>query len=195
MQRIINKWKFGLEALLFDDLISYYTFFTILFTECFYLFAFHNLGVAIKLSAVLIGYVVTVLIAARLKSSIDLASLVYLIMFLALLVVGCFINWKLCIILTLTPLIITSIFITLREIQDGCDVFENEIFNKIVEGILILMIVGIPFVLFTVFFCMISEIPYILKIIFPIEYLIICPFISAIEDDWAACNIFELLFE
>jgi len=195
MQRIIDKWKFGLEALLFDDLISYYTFFTILFTECFYLFAFHNFGIAIKFSAVLIGYVVIVLIAARLKMCTDLASFVYLTMFLALFVVGCFINWELCLILTLIPLLITSTFITLRDMQDSWEVFENYIFNKIVEGILILITVGIPFILFTVFFSMISEIPYILKIIFPIEYLIICPFISAIEDDWAACNIFELLFE
>lgn len=199
MKKIFKMWEMGWECLLFDDLISYYAFFTIAFTECFYLFTFHEQTLAIKLSMILIGYVVIILILARFKYISIRSELPILgactIGFSLLFIVGCCINLKLCLLLTFIPFISSFIFIILRGIQDSFELFKKQIYNTLLEGFLMFLTIGLPFILFTIFLCLIPLLPIALKIIIPIVYLAIAPFISYIEDNWACNNIFELFCE
>lgn len=199
MKKIIDAWRLGIEGLLFDDLISYYVFFTIAFTQCCYLFAFKEYDVAYKLTLVLIGYVVLILGIAYFKYAnykLDRAvPILGIIAFIALFYVGCTISCKTFVFMTLTLLLSTFTSIVLREAQDSGIYCKRQIYNKIFEGFLLFTTVGLPFILFTVFLCMIPSVPIAYKIIIPIVYLALAPFISYIEDSWACNNIFELFFE
>lgn len=199
MKKIINAWRLGLEGLLFDDLISYYVFFTIAFTECCYLFTFKEYDIAYKLTWMLVGYIVLILGVAWFKYAtykLDRAiPILGIIAFMALFYVGCTISFKTFAFMTFTLLLSTLTGMVLREVQDSGVYLKKEIYNKIVEGALLFITVGVPFILFTVFLCMIPSLPIVYKIIIPIVYLSLAPFISYIEDSWACNNIFELFFE
>ncbi len=194
MKKIIETWKCGWVYLLTDDLISYYTFFTIILAECCYLFAFHEKKTSLVLGAILIGFILTVLITARLKYSINYVHIAYAIAFIALLIAGCFINYKLFLPLIIIPLIVTPLSMGLRSVQNSF-VIKPPKFETIIRSFCLFATVIAPFILFTVFFAMIPSVPVMLKIIVPIVYLVLSPFIAYIEDDWATCNIFELFFD
>ena len=209
MKTMLNTWRCGLSYLIFDDLISFYTFFTVIFAECAYLFAFCNLNTAIKFGAILISYVAIALLTAWIKGWFEgyhvykYVPAIYLLSFVTIFLMGWFIEPVLCFILTIIPLIITAIWIVIRSFQDtiyiGDDKFRisiNNIFSK--KSIWILsqiFVIGTPFIAFTIFFACITYIPIALKIIIPIVYLVIAPYIAYAEDTLAACNIFELFWE
>ncbi len=200
MKKIINAWRLGVECLLFDDLISYYVFFTVAFTQCCYLFSFKEYDVAYKLTWVLIGYVVLILGMAWFKYNtfkLDRAvPILGSIIFIALSYVGCTISLKTFAFMLLILISSTIVSIELRDVQTcGVMIFRKDKYNKIIEYTLLFITVGIPFILFTVFLCMIPSLPIAYKIVVPIVYLSLAPFISYIEDSWACNNIFELFIE
>lgn len=209
MKHIASMWQVGWLYLFGDDLISFYTFFTIIFAECAYIRAFYPGNIANAFTFVLIGYVVNVIICTILKGFYEgenielLFSISYVIAFCFLLVIGCFINAMLSIILTIIPLIITALWIVIREQQntlylwydDKLILHINKVFeNKILYVLSQLLLVGGPFIAFTICLAMIPGLSLALKIVIPVIYLLIMPLIAFFEDESSARNIFELIF-
>jgi len=212
MKKLFESWRNGLSYLIFDDHISFYTFFTVILAECAYLWAFHEIAVAIPITAMLFGYIINLVVFARLKGNNEgtrkekVFSILYVIGFITLFVIGCFFNWVISIITTVILLVTTVLWIVIRMHQDTFYYLTksshkiayliNKLFGDKIFWILSqIIIIGAPFVVFVIFCANISFLPIALKVIIPLLYLILSPFIAYFEDDSAACNIFELAYE
>ena len=200
MKRMYQAWQAGLSYLLYECIFSFYVFFTAIFAECAYLFTFCNFSTATLLSAVFVGYIVTILITARYKgryegfkqeSHVKVASLIVL---LILFIVGCIINWKICLLFTLIPPVSTVIIMPLAAAA-VLTTFKKIFTLKVNWFIYQLIIIVIPFIAFTVFLSLVPTIPIIFKIVIPIVYLICVPFIAYIEDNFAAGNILDIFLD
>ena len=167
MKNLVNNWKTGLVYLFTDDLISFYSFFTIIFSECAYLRFFTNQKMEL-FTIILIGYIVNVIVCAFFKGYWEgtwlevVFTILYSIVFVILFIIGCCINVKISIILTIIPLIITAILIKIREYS--CSILAQFI------------VVGGPIIVF-ISITMKPPLPIVLKIIILILYLICVPFI------------------
>lgn len=183
MKNLIGNWLDGLSYLINDDIISFYTFFTVIFAECSYLWAFHESTVAIPITVILLGYMLNVIIFACLKGFTEgtklekVFSILYVSVFVTLFVIGCFFNWAISTITTVILLGVTALGIIIKN-------YTNTI-----------IIIGEPFVVFWIFFVKISFLPIALKVIIPLLYLIFSPLIAFFEDNSATCNIFELAYD
>lgn len=209
MRDILETWQEGISYLLGDDLISFYTFFTVIFAECAYLWAFEITSTAIWLTIVLLAHVVNVMVFSWLKGFYEgmkqevLVSRFYIINFAVLVIIGCIINFWLNIMLTAIAVVITFWWIVIRDFQDSCYVGYNRIitmisklfYNKIFWIFSQIVVIGLPFVAFAWFLALIPTLPLLFKVIIPTLYFIFIPFISCIEDEFAACNIFEIAYE
>ena len=69
MKKLIVEWKRGVGCFFGDNLISFYTFFTLIFAECVYLWVFYEKNLAITFIAILLGYVLDVIVCAWYKGS------------------------------------------------------------------------------------------------------------------------------
>ena len=209
MKKILEKWKRGCHYLIEDDLISYYTFFTVILAECSYLWTFYEAEIAVPFTLILLGYIINVLGTAWLKGIVEgsvfsaIVSIIYIIVFIVLLILSCSYDMILGIVLNLILFVVTAITIGIRTFQDSIfyssnwfiskmqKLFSNESFWLMSQ----ILLIGVPYVVFVIMFAQITYVPIVLKIIVPIVYLIIIPFISKLEDDLCACNIFELAIE
>ena len=213
----LENWMDGLSCLITDDLISFYAFFTVILAECSYLLAFYEFAVAIQITVILLGYMLNVIVFARLKGNaetITLAkvySILYVTVFVTLFIIGCFFNWAINIITTTILLVVTALWIVIRDQQDSVFCYTtlenkssinkiNYLINKLFCNIIFyllsqIMVIGAPFVVFVIFFSKISFLPIALKVIIPLLYLLFSPFIAYFEDYSAALNIFELAYE
>ena len=96
IENCLENWMDGLSCLIPDDLISFYAFFTVILAECSYLLAFYEFAVAIQITVILLGYMLNVIVFARLKGNaetITLAkvySILYVTVFVTLFIIGCF---------------------------------------------------------------------------------------------------------
>lgn len=209
MVDLIESWIDGLGYLIADDLISFYTFFTVILAECSYLWGFHEVSIAIPFTIILLGYMINVIVFAFLKGRSEgtklekLFSILYVIVFVMLFIIGCIFNWCICIITTVIPLAITALWIAIRNIQDTFIRIPKispksdhliSVFNKFFYVTSQIIIIGGPFVIFTIFFAKLTFIPILLKVIIPALYLVICPFIAYFEDASATCNVFGLAY-
>lgn len=211
MSDIFDNWLDGLSILITDDMISFYTFFTVIFAEISYLWAFMQVKNIIPITIILFGYVLNVVIAAALRGYCFLSAtlekicqIVYVLVFIILFVVGCFFNWIAMLITTVILFSITALWIGIREHQDSVYVgyeaslvnFINTLFrNKVFWLLSQIIVIGGPFIAFTIFCANIPNLPIFLKILFPLIHLILSPLIAYFEDDSATCTIFELAFE
>ena len=210
MKNLIESWIDGLSYLITDDLISFYTFFTVILAECSYLWGFHEVSVAIPITVILLGYMLNVIVFSFLKGCSEgtklekLFSILYVIVFVMLFIVGCIFNWCICIITTVILLAITALWIAIRNIQDTFIYLPKispkldyliSVVNKFLYVASQIIIIGGPFVVFTIFFAKLTFIPTLLKVIIPTLYLVLCPFIAYFEDDLATCNVFELAYD
>lgn len=211
MKKLIENWMSGLSYLIFDDHISFYTFFTVILAECSYLWAFHEIAVAIPITVMLFGYIINLIVFARLKGNNEgtrkekVFSILYVVVFVTLFVIGCFFNWVISIITTAILLGVTAFWIGIRMHQDTLyltkDSFKityliNKLFGDKIFWILSqIIVIGGPFVVFVIFCANISFLPIVLKVIIPLLYLSFSPLIAYFEDDSAACNVFELAYE
>lgn len=214
MKDLFESWMDGLGCLIDDDLISFYTFFTLVLTEISYLFAFQPLEVAKPLSLIFFGYMLNVIICAVVKGNFEgtklelICSIMYVITFVVLFIIGCIINWKITLICTIILFTITALWIAIRDHQDSVYAYKgqttreklalkiNSLFrNKVFWVISQIIVIGAPFIAFIVMFANISAIPTVLKIIIPIVYVILAPVIAFFEDASACCTIFELAYE
>lgn len=214
MKDLFESWMDGLGCLIDDDLISFYTFFTLVLAEISYLFAFQPLEVAKPLSLIFFGYMLNVIICAVVKGNFEgtklelICSIVYVLVFVALFIIGCIINWKITLICTIILFGITALWIAIRDHQDSVYAYKgqttreklalkiNSLFrNKVFWIVSQIIVIGAPFIAFIVMFANISFIPTALKIIIPIVYVILAPVIAFFEDASACCTIFELAYE
>lgn len=180
MRKLKKIWWEGFYYLLdnyydCDDVISFYTFFTIIFTQCAFLLGFFSTSISLPFTLILLGYVANVLILGKFKKNCEFTKLemifarLYILTFVILFLIGCFINIKLSIIVTILPFSIT--------------ILEIRLVNKY-------RIQALPILAFS--FCIgFIPIPLILKFVIPIIYAICIPFIVYIEDTYIS-NIFEL---
>lgn len=209
MKKLIGEWKRGVGCFLKDNLISFYTFFTMIFAECAYLWPFHEETWAFCLTAILLGYVFNVIVCAWLKGVCEGTKLeaaftfYYSFAFVMMFAAGCLFNAKMTIILTVIPFGITALWIGIREFQVCVFVgaakavmligklFKNKIFNICMH----ILVVGIPLVAFTICLARIPTLDVAWKIIIPIVYAFCIPLIALYEDYSAGLNIFELAYE
>ena len=196
MKKIINEWKYGFTFLFDDDLISFYTFFTIVLSEIAFLWAFMPISQALPFTFILAGYILNVIISAFIQGIWEttviqkIFSVIYIIIFIGLLVTGCFFNIVVSILTFIIPLVITALWIQIRDFQDT-DCFHNKVFYVFSQ----IIVVGGPVILLTIFIVFIPMLPIAFKIIIPIIYCLIIPLIVSLEDEIAACNIFELAYD
>ena len=214
MKDLFESWKDGVSILIEDDLISFYTFFTLILAEISYFFAFQPLSVAKPLAIIFFGYMLNVIICAVVKGNFEgtkierICSIVYVLVFVALFIIGCIINWKITLICTIILFGITALWIAIRDHQDSVYAYKgqttreklalkiNSLFrNKVFWIVSQIIVIGAPFIAFIVMFANISFIPTALKIIIPIVYVILAPVIAFFEDASACCTIFELAYE
>ena len=125
MRKLFQTWKSYFDYLIEEDvIISYYTFFTVIFAECAYLWAFHAKLVPIGLTVVLFAYIVNAIVFSCLKNIYEgerqelIMARLYVVCFIVIFIVGCIINFWLNVILTAIPVVITYLWIGLREFQD-----------------------------------------------------------------------------
>ena len=210
MKKIINEWKYGLAFLFDDDLISFYTFFTIVLSEIAFLWAFMPISQALPFTFILSGYILNVIISAFIQGMWEttitqkIFSVIYIFIFIGLLVTGCFFSIVVSILTFIIPIAITALWIRLRFFQDTefayqpakftefiSKIFHNKVFYVFSQ----IVVVGGPIILLTIFIVFIPMLPIAFKIIIPIIYCLIIPLIVALEDETAACNIFELAYD
>ena len=211
MKKLIENWNNGLHYLITDDLISFYTFFTIILAECSYLLSFHEFADAIPITIILLGYMLNVIVFARLKGNAEgtklelVFSILYVTVFVTLFVIGCFFNLAISITTTAILFGVTALWIVIRNHQDTfyylpdglpkITYLINNLFgNKIFWILSQIVIIGGPFIVFVIFCTKIPFLPIVLKVIIPLLYLSLSPLIANYEDDSAALNVFELAY-
>ena len=212
MKNLIENWNNGLHYLITDDLISFYTFFTIILAECSYLLSFHEFADAIPITIILLGYMLNVIVFARLKGNAEgtklelVFSILYVTVFVTLFVIGCFFNLAISITTTAILFGVTALWIVIRNNQDTfyylpdglpkITYLINNLFgNKIFWILSQIVIIGGPFIVFVIFCTKIPFLPIVLKVIIPLLYLSLSPLIANYEDDSAALNVFELAYD
>ena len=212
MKNLIENWNNGLNYLITDDLISFYTFFTIILAECSYLLSFHEFADAIPITIILLGYMLNVIVFARLKGNAEgtklelVFSILYVTVFVTLFVIGCFFNLAISITTTAILFGVTALWIVIRNNQDTfyylpdglpkITYLINNLFgNKIFWILSQIVIIGGPFIVFVIFCTKIPFLPIVLKVIIPLLYLSLSPLIANYEDDSAALNVFELAYD
>lgn len=212
MKKLIENWNNGLHYLITDDLISFYTFFTIILAECSYLLSFHEFADAIPITIILLGYMLNVIVFARLKGNAEgtklelVFSILYVTVFVTLFVIGCFFNLAISITTTAILFGVTALWIVIRNHQDTfyylpdglpkITYLINNLFgNKIFWILSQIVIIGGPFIVFVIFCTKIPFLPIVLKVIIPLLYLSLSPLIANYEDDSAALNVFELAYD
>lgn len=205
-----KDWTSCLELLLGDDLISYYAFFTTILAEIAYLWAFKS-NVAGMFTIILLGFIANVIVTAfvkgyliRTRKSNIVSSIAYILIYLGLFAWGAYYaGLKTSAILTAIPFAVSFLFVNIRFFQITIFPTDMKIQCKLSKffgkepGALVsqICIIGIPLFVFAIFFSKIPNIPTFLKIIVPIIYAFIAPYIAYMEDDIATDNIFELAFE
>lgn len=194
-----NTWKEGFSYLLSDDLISFYSFFTIIFAECIYLKVFcSNSSVAIPLIIVLLSYIVNIIVSSWLIGNYEFTdkvkkySIIYLIVFVLLFIIGCFINIKLNVIITIIPLAFTKLATIIRDFQDTEYIVLPDLITINLLIISEIIVVVIPFFTLILSIVNIPMLPIWLKVTLILLYFVFMPFISYLEDVLASKNIFEL---
>lgn len=211
MKKLFGKWFTGVNYILYDNMISFYVFFTAALTQCAVLWAFYPKTIAIQFTIILVGYILNVLLFGRLKRfhegtrSEVASSIIYVIVFLALFIIGCFFNWLISIATTSILLAITALWIGIRKQQNFIYAGEdfpkilyviNSIFGNKIFWVLsqIVVILG-PIIAFSICFAMIPVLSIEVKILVVAAYCIVIPFIAYIEDILYACNVFEIAFD
>ncbi len=215
MKKIKNFYSYALGLFFQDDLISFYAFFTSIFTEIAYLWAFQSELISFNsaISISLLLYILNVILLGLLKGSFECTkfsnkvSIAYIAIFIGIFAISCYLNREKFImhtILTIIPIAFSGLSCAVRTFQNTATVsysntistkiellFQTKIFLYLSEFI----IIGIPYILLVVFFAIIPGIPLIIKILFPIVYLFVAPLFALIEDNIAAMSIFEIAFD
>lgn len=208
MKKIYSFAKYCIWLLLAEENVSFYLYFTVALAEIAFLWGFFT-SIAIPFT-VLLGLSILNIIFCGLgkgcregeKEELIFAR-AYTVIFALIIIVGFFFNWLANIILFGSALLITFLGIITRQFQAygnlGYDCIKKwkkffKVLNKLVLIVSqIILLVG-PFVLFVVAVSL-TNLPIWLKIVCPIVYAVLIPFIANFEDEFPTCNIFELAYD
>ena len=200
---MLGTWLDGFSVLVDDDLISFYTYFTMVFAEIAFLWSFFP-DIALPFTILLLLSCINIVVTSYLKSSYESTekdvpiTLGYRISFVVLCGIGCFFNWFASIVLFAIPLIITGLWIVIRNFQDTVfghgvlitaisKMFQNKVFWVISQ----IVVVGLPISLLAAGICT-TALPVWAKVILIIVYAAITPFIALLEDEMMGGDVFEL---
>ena len=207
MKNFLYNYFGGLELLLSDDLISYFAYFTTILVQVAFLWAF-KVSNALFFTILLILSIVNVFIGAFWKSYVEgskaeiIQSVAFSGAIVVLFIVGCKASFVTSLLLFAIPLIVTRLWITIREFQNteflgynpnSMTMKISKLFhNKIIYILSYVITMLIPICLLVVFTAM-TGLPTYLKILLPLLYIFISPYIGLMEDEIATCSIFELM--
>lgn len=205
MKGLFDSWRGGWELLIDDELISWYSYFSIVLAEIAFLWGFLP-DIAMPFTILLGASILNVIIMGFLKGAREGAkeevvfTILYAIFFASIFIIGLFFNWIADIVLFAIALIFTAIWINIRDFfaTIAYRFSKKKIFKKvnrkIARIIAEIFVIGLPLVLFVCFVAL-SPLPVLVKIILPLIYTLLIPVIVYMEDGFAACNIFELAYE
>ncbi len=207
---MFEKWFDGASYLVSDDLISYHSFFTTIFAEIAFLWAFGIEG-TVTYTWLLAGAIVNVLIIAALKGSIicnrDVGSIIlsaiYVAIFIGLIICACIMDVLTGILLFAIPLAWTAFTMWIRGYQDsvfamGFPKWVYKLANFIHKPAVMIIsqfIVLLAPVVALAWFVACTDMALWLKVLLPILAAMLGPVWAYIEDSWATQNIFELAYE
>lgn len=187
MKKVLNFWKTGWIYLLSDEcMLSYYTYFTIIFAEIVYLFLYKS-RIAIPFTILFALGIANICICPIIKlkyegSKIELiTSIIYVLVFVITFIIGCFINLKASIILLPLPWIVTAIYFWFVD-------FFYELF-PLFTGTIIFS----PYVIFALLLFK-TTIDSNLVILILALYFIIMPLLGQLEE-FLCGSIFETAYE
>lgn len=211
IEKALDMYTDGLGYLFGDSLISFYTYFTLVFAECSFLWAFCAKSLSVPFTLILLGHALNIVITAWLKGYFEgqrrefIFSILYWVDFIALFVIGAIFNINVSIILTFSPFAITALWLFALDIinfeihlfsgpHSKIVILINKLFrNKLFRLVSQLILIGIPFVAFVVCFAQIPTLHVALKVIIPALYLLSIPLISYYEDSLLVFDIFQLV--
>lgn len=191
MKKLIEAWEFGTKCLFDDGTISFYTFFTVILAQCCYLWANYEKQTALPLTLILLGYMLNVFVCAWFKGIWEgekkeiVVTIVHNAIYIALFVIGCFINAKLTIIMTIILFGVTAVWIGA---DIGCYPCKNYSLGAWI-------LIFIPFIAFFYYFTLVFGVSLVYIIGFPILFLVYCPLITFYEDEAGAHSVLGLMFE
>ncbi len=207
MKYLAEFYKNGWLCLLYDDLISYWTFFTVSLIEVAYLFAFEIEG-AVTATVFLAICIAGIVASAFSKEAVQFSTeekdqaILCRIGFLVLFIIAAFVDFFPLVPVLLIPFAVSYTWEKIREIQNSVPVGfpKDSLTVKLFEIIHInwiyvlsyVITIGVPLVLLTLFIAQIDALPVALKIILPIVYVAISPIFALCEDGIAACTISDL---
>lgn len=207
MKNFLYNYFGGLELLLSDDLISYFAYFTTILIQIAFLWAF-EISNALFFTILLLICIVNVFIAAFWKSYVEgskaeiIQSVAFPSAIVALFIVGCKANFVTSLLLFSIPLVVTRLWIIIREFQnteflgynpESMTMKISKLFhNKFVYILSYVITMIVPIGLLILFTAM-TALPTYLKILLPLLYILISPYIGLMEDEIATCSIFELM--
>lgn len=221
MEKLISKWKQGWRLLYSDDPVSFYTFFTIIFAECSYFWAFQPAEFSVLFNVVLIGYVINVLLSALGKGLFKgtpaevLFTILYIVTFIILFAMGCCINIFISIIITVIPFGITALWIRFREYQRNMLTYVKT--DKAVDKLLLylkkikmpvdksilkqtmyimsqVIVIFLPFIIFAILLKFLPLVTQWIKNIALVGYVIFIPVMALLEEELSTYNIFEMAY-
>lgn len=192
MKGLIKKYAWAVDLLIKNEANTFYSFFTVIIAECIYLWNRYYSS-AKYFTLISIAYILNVIICALLEVRYEgekqgaIASSIYGIVFIALILIGCFINIPISIALVAIPIVIT-LLISARgwllqivfNFHFGFGIFLN------------CLIAYLPCILFAFSVLKYMELDLIWKITIIMLYVLVAPLICYFEDETAALTIFEL---
>ena len=185
---MFESWQRGWAYLFGDDLVSYYSFFTVIFTEIAFIWG-SNLDINLMLyTSLLIGCVLNVLLTAYLKgswlcenrSAQRVSSLGYVLIYISLFLIGYVNNAKVTYILFGIPFLYAGVFTILRE---------NDLLYT-----LQFVLIAVPILAFGYFLLKIEMLWSFKAILFTV-FILLAPIWADIEDSWATKTIFEMVYD
>ena len=202
-----DKWESGMYGLAIDDLTSFYTYFTLVFSEIIVLWVRYQ-DIALLFTILLGGGLVNALLTSFLKGRFEgtklelVFTILFWIIFGGAFISGFFFNMVASLVLFTIPIAFSGMSIVIRIFQNSKVKSEIKFINALSD------LFGRPlFWLFTQFVVLV--IPYwvlvssilmlpidyfYIKIAICVAYGMLMPYFAYIEDEWGAQNIFELGF-
>lgn len=202
-----DKWESGMYGLAIDDLTSFYTYFTLVFSEIIVLWV-HYQAIALPFTILLSVSLVNILATSFLKGRFEgtKLELVFTILFWAILggafISGFFFNVAANLILFAIPIAYSAMSITIRIFQNSkvkseikfitvlSNLFGNPLFWLITQ----LVVLVVPYWVLVSSILMLPIDSFYIKLAICVVYGMLMPYFAYIEDEWGAQNIFELGF-
>jgi len=200
-----EDWISGVNGIVEGELITFYAYFSAVLSEIVYLWvAFQDIALPFTILGIL--SILNILICADFKGSYEgtkrelIVARIYVLVFVAIFIVGFFFNWLANLVIFLAPFILTGFLSFLNEYTSTIFIREqnkiqkkiSNIFeNPIVSIIARILVVALPFSVFALSILS-THFAIALKCIIIIGYALLVPAYAYLEDELAACNIFEI---